>query len=162
VSEGSLQVQPRCCMGLFVHLSPEPYSYWVMCLPTTRSLDGVRCYACPTGSKCTIAVRRATETVANDYGSASPRTKEGYYLFEAPASKHARQCNPSNWKDGDPCKQVTKIAGENVTDIINDCANANGFKDYWTADRTFSCLSGLSFYACEVSGVVSFLDPLVS
>lgn len=118
------------------------------------SLDGVRCYDCPSGAKCTIAVRRATETIASDYGSSSPRTKEGYYLFEAPASKHAKQCSPSDWKSGDPCKAVAErsTADENVTNVINSCSNLNGFKDYWTADRTFSCLAGLSFYSCEVSG----------
>lgn len=120
-------------------------------LCTVNSLDGVRCYTCPTGAKCIMSARRATETVSRDVGTASPRTKEGYYLFAAPSSKYAKQCDPDKWRSDNPCVPVAEeMPGANVTDIINSCSILSGFKEYWTADRIFSCLSGMAFYTCEV------------
>lgn len=97
-------------------------------------------------------VRRATETMAAELGTVSPRTEEGFYLFSAPASKHESSClKPSQWKNEDPCKKIA--LGEpraNLSDVIYECSNLNDFDVYWTPDRLFSCLSGKSFYTCDV------------
>jgi hypothetical protein len=116
------------------------------------SLDGVKCYDCPTGAKCSQYVRTALEVKAIEYGTASPRTDEGYYLFHAPATKQERICDWTKWKDSDPCKVVAKESkSKNVTDIIHTCSLRGGFKDAWTSDRVFACLSGSYFYHCDVS-----------
>lgn len=114
-----------------------------------RSMDGFRCYNCPTGAQCNMTVRRATETLGVEYGTTSPRTSEGYYLFMAPQSKQIRNCDPSQWKSGDPCKQYAE-PGVALTDVIHSCATSSEFNKYWSADRTFSCVAGKAFYLCEV------------
>lgn len=115
-----------------------------------NSMDGLVCYACPTGARCNETVRRATETMAIDYGTTSPRTSEGFYLFTAPASKHERNCDPEQWKSDDPCKPLVSEY-DNVTEVVHACSGMSAFNSYWSADRIFSCLSGKSFYACDVS-----------
>lgn len=125
-------------------------------------MDGLACYPCPTGARCNETVRRATETIAIDYGTTSPRTSEGFYLFTAPATKHKQNCDPAQWKSDDPCKLLTD-AQHNLTDVLHTCSLTATFKSYWSADRIFSCLSNQSFYACDVSGGIDLLScPYIS
>lgn len=123
-------------------------------------MDGRACYACPTGAQCNETVRRATETLAIDYGTTSPRTSEGFYLFAAPASKHEQNCDPTRWKSDDPCKQYVGKR-DNLTEVIHACSTENNFNSYWPADRVFSCLSGKSFYACDVSSLSQSDDEFI-
>jgi hypothetical protein len=98
-------------------------------------------------------VRRATETKASEFGTSSPRTVQGYYLFAAPASQQIRSCDPAQWRDADVCKAVAEKQpkGTNVTEIIQQCSMLGPrFVDSWPADRVFACLSNQSFYTCDV------------
>ncbi|KAG6975833.1 hypothetical protein JG688_00001981 [Phytophthora aleatoria] len=101
-----------------------------------------------------MTVRRATDTIAEELGTVSPRTEEGFYLFSAPATKQKSSCNkPSQWKDEDPCKKLALgNPTKNLSDVIYECSNLNDFNVYWSADRLFSCLSGKTFYTCDVEG----------
>ncbi|DBA01331.1 TPA: hypothetical protein N0F65_001836 [Lagenidium giganteum] len=121
------------------------------CLKNRYSMDGERCYDCPTGAACSTFIRRATETTASEWGTTSPRTTVGFYLFNAPSTQHARACNHSEWKDTDPCNEYVK-PNLTITEIIHACATAPGFKDSWSPDRIFSCLAQKSFYTCDVLG----------
>ncbi|ETM37615.1 hypothetical protein L914_15837 [Phytophthora nicotianae] len=124
------------------------------CPKNMYSLDGLKCFDCPSGAKCNMNVRRGTDTIAEELGTVSPRTEEGYYLFSAPATKQESSCNkPSLWKDEDPCKNLAlENPTKNLSDMIYECSNLNDFNVYWSADRLFSCLSGKSFYTCDVEG----------
>lgn len=116
-------------------------------------MDGLHCYNCPTGGLCNMTVRRATETLGTEYGTTSPRTSEGFYLFEAPQSKQLRNCNPVEWKSDDPCKPyAVSDPDASVTDVLHACAALGNFNKYWSADRIFSCISNRAFYACDVAG----------
>jgi hypothetical protein len=99
-----------------------------------------------------MTVRRATETIAEELGTSSPRTEAGFYLFSAPSSKQSSSClKPSQWKDEDPCKEIAlENPAASLTDVIYDCANLNDFDVYWPAGRLFSCLSGKALYTCDV------------
>ncbi|KAH7479024.1 uncharacterized protein KRP23_5823 [Phytophthora ramorum] len=118
------------------------------------SLDGMKCFDCPSGAKCNMTVRRATETIAQELGTISPRTQEGFYLFSAPASKEESSCfKPSQWKNDDPCKKVAlETPTKSLSDVIYECSNYNDFNVYWDSERLFSCLSGKAFYTCDVEG----------
>ncbi|KAL4170016.1 hypothetical protein KRP22_010925 [Phytophthora ramorum] len=118
------------------------------------SLDGMKCFDCPSGAKCNMTVRRATETIAQELGTISPRTQEGFYLFSAPASKEESSCfKPSQWKNDDPCKKVAlETPTKSLSDVIYECSNYNNFNVYWDSERLFSCLSGKAFYTCDVEG----------
>ncbi|KAG6971379.1 hypothetical protein JG687_00002088 [Phytophthora cactorum] len=123
------------------------------CPKNMYSLDGLKCFYCPSGAKCNMTVRRATDTIAEELGTVSPRTEEGFYLFSAPATKQKSSCNkPSQWKNEDPCKKLAlENPRKNLSDVIYECSNLNDFNVYWSADRLFSCLSGKIFYTCDVS-----------
>eukprot|EP00644_Phytophthora_capsici_P002327 jgi/Phyca11/114976/e_gw1.27.140.1 len=138
-----------CLPGFWVN-----QGYCERCPTGTYSLDGFKCFNCPSGAKCSQNVRRATQTLAEELGTASPRTQEGYYLFYAPASKQESACkHPSQWKEEDPCKKLAlKDPTANLSDIIHTCSLQIGFDVYWSADRLFSCLSGKSLYTCDVKG----------
>ncbi|KAG2864518.1 hypothetical protein PC113_g4493 [Phytophthora cactorum] len=124
------------------------------CPKNMYSLDGLKCFYCPSGAKCNMTVRRATDTIAEELGTVSPRTEEGFYLFSAPATKQKSSCNkPSQWKNEDPCKKLAlENPRKNLSDVIYECSNLNDFNVYWSADRLFSCLSGKIFYTCDVEG----------
>ncbi|KAE8910351.1 hypothetical protein PF003_g5036 [Phytophthora fragariae] len=79
--------------------------------------------------------------------------EEGYYLFSAPASKRTTSClKPTQWKKDDPCKPLAlENPAANVSEVIYNCSNLNDFNVYWPAERLFSCLSGNSFYTCDIS-----------
>ncbi|POM59578.1 hypothetical protein PHPALM_31664, partial [Phytophthora palmivora] len=119
-----------------------------------QGLDGVKCFDCPSGANCNMTVRRATETMAVELGTTYPRTQEGYYLFSAPASKQESHClKPSQWKNEDPCKKVAlRNTSTNLADVIYECSNLIDFNVYWPPDRLYSCLSGTTFYTCDVEG----------
>lgn len=112
-------------------------------------MDGLRCYDCPTGAQCNMTVRRAIETLGMEFGTTSPRTSEGYYLFAAPQSKQTRSCDPAQWASDDPCAPYA-ANGANISDVLYACRTAFDFNKYWPADRVFSCVAGKTFYACEV------------
>lgn len=115
-------------------------------------MDGLRCYNCPTGGQCNMTARRATETLGTEYGTMSPRTSEGFYLFTAPQSKQLHNCDPAAWKSDDPCKAYAESMPEaNLTKILHECAASGDFNKYWSADRVFSCISDKAFYACDVA-----------
>ncbi|KAE9047636.1 hypothetical protein PR002_g937 [Phytophthora rubi] len=78
--------------------------------------------------------------------------EEGYYLFSAPASKRTTSClKPTQWKKDDPCKPLAlENPAANVSEVIYNCSNLNDFNVYWPAERLFSCLSGNSFYTCDI------------
>lgn len=115
----------------------------------STSMDGLRCYDCPTGAQCNMTVRRATETLGVEFGTTSPRTSEGFYLFNAPQSKQVRTCDPAQWAADDPCKAFV-TPGANISDVLSACATSSEFRKYWSADRVFSCVAGKAFYVCEV------------
>lgn len=116
-------------------------------------MDGLRCYNCPAGGQCNMTVRRATETLGTEYGTASPRTSEGFYLFAAPQSKKIRNCNPAEWKSDDPCKPIAEsLPAANLTEVLHLCAASVEFTKHWPADRIFSCIANKAFYVCEVAG----------
>ncbi|EEY65758.1 uncharacterized protein PITG_03282 [Phytophthora infestans T30-4] len=105
-------------------------------------------------------VRRAIDTIAEELGTISPRTEEGYYLFSAPATKRESSCNkPSLWKDEDPCKKIALgNPSKNLSDVIYECSNLNDFNVYWSADRLFSCLSGKTFYTLSTVSCTTGYD----
>lgn len=112
-------------------------------------MDGLRCYDCPTGAQCNMTVRRATETLGVEYGTTSPRTSKGFYLFAAPQSKQVRNCDPEQWTSDDPCKPLAH-AESNISDVLYACGTTPEFTKHWSADRVFSCVAGKAFYVCEV------------
>ncbi|RLN97675.1 hypothetical protein BBJ28_00002549 [Nothophytophthora sp. Chile5] len=124
---------------------------------TGTILDGMRCFDCPAGAKCNETVRRATETIGTELGTASPRTEGGFYLFSAPASKQHSSCqNPKQWKDLDPCKALALAdPTADLAAVIYACSILNDFNVYWPADRLFSCLSGESFYTCDTEALTA-------
>ncbi|KAE9234923.1 hypothetical protein PF005_g1677 [Phytophthora fragariae] len=123
------------------------------CPRNTYSLEGIECFDCPPGARCNMTVRRATQLIGEELGTVSPRTEEGYYLFSAPASKRTTSClKPTQWKKDDPCKPLAlENPAANVSEVIYNCSNLNDFNVYWPAERLFSCLSGNSFYTCDIS-----------
>ncbi|KAE9052382.1 hypothetical protein PR001_g577 [Phytophthora rubi] len=122
------------------------------CPRNTYSLEGIECFDCPPGARCNMTVRRATQLIGEELGTVSPRTEEGYYLFSAPASKRTTSClKPTQWKKDDPCKPLAlENPAANVSEVIYNCSNLNDFNVYWPAERLFSCLSGNSFYTCDI------------
>ncbi|KAJ0410569.1 hypothetical protein ATCC90586_006593 [Pythium insidiosum] len=124
----------------------------VRCPRNRYSLDGVKCFECPSGARCNLFVRRATETKVVEYGTSSPRTSEGFYLFKAPSTRQTRFCDPMQWRDTDPCKSVAEELppGTDVATIVQQCTLQPKFRDSWPANRVFSCLSGRSFYSCDI------------
>ncbi|TYZ62049.1 hypothetical protein PybrP1_007518 [[Pythium] brassicae (nom. inval.)] len=121
------------------------------CPKNKYSMDGLRCYDCPTGAQCNMTVRRATETLGIEYGTTSPRTSMGFYLFAAPQSKQVRNCDSAQWTSDDPCKPLAQT-GANISDVLFACGTSPDFNKHWPADRVFSCVANKAFYACEVQG----------
>lgn len=117
--------------------------HFLICL---SSIDGVKCYNCPVGATC----EQIDETgVVN--GVSIPSRNKGYYLTDSQASFLSSDClDQSKWAQDDPCRTIQE---PNITYIISKCSKLPNFDQYWSRQRIFACISGKSYYACDVRTV---------